>query len=256
MAIPPDRVTTAMGFDGTASSSTAASCAASWCARAAWSGTLGASIQTLFGGNITLYTELCERARQDAFDLMLRHAPRSAPTPSSPCATTPTRWRRASPRCWRTAPRSSSSRPGADGAILGVPDEAADPAEVPVNTSCDTLVALGSETRSGRTLFAKNSDRPTTECQPLQAVPARRHPPGATVRCTYLEIPEAPETLAVLGSRPWWIWGFEHGVNEAGWPSATRPSTRARRQPRPGSSAWTSCASASSGAAPPTRPSA
>jgi len=35
-------------------------------------GTLGASIQTLFGGNITLYTELCERARQDAFDLMLR----------------------------------------------------------------------------------------------------------------------------------------------------------------------------------------
>jgi uncharacterized protein YbjQ (UPF0145 family) len=36
-------------------------------------GTLGASIQTLFGGNITLYTELCERARQDAFDIMLRH---------------------------------------------------------------------------------------------------------------------------------------------------------------------------------------
>jgi len=36
-------------------------------------GTIGASIQTLFGGNITLYTELCERARQDAFDLMLQH---------------------------------------------------------------------------------------------------------------------------------------------------------------------------------------
>jgi uncharacterized protein YbjQ (UPF0145 family) len=36
-------------------------------------GTLDASIQTLFSGNITLYTELCERARQDAFDLMLRH---------------------------------------------------------------------------------------------------------------------------------------------------------------------------------------
>ena len=85
-----------------------------------------------------------------------------------------------------------------------------------MNASCDTLVALGPETRSGRTLFAKNSDRPVTECQPLEAVPARRHPPGATVRCTYLEIPEAPETLAVLGSRPWWIWGFEHGVNAAG----------------------------------------
>ncbi len=34
----------------------------------------GAAIQTLFGGNITLYTELCERARQEAFDLMLEHA--------------------------------------------------------------------------------------------------------------------------------------------------------------------------------------
>jgi uncharacterized protein YbjQ (UPF0145 family) len=37
-------------------------------------GSLGASLQTLFGGNITLYTSLCERARQDAFDLMVEHA--------------------------------------------------------------------------------------------------------------------------------------------------------------------------------------
>ena len=35
---------------------------------------LGAWIQTLFGGNITLYTELCERAREEAFQLMLEHA--------------------------------------------------------------------------------------------------------------------------------------------------------------------------------------
>jgi secernin len=85
-----------------------------------------------------------------------------------------------------------------------------------VNTSCDTLVALGSETQRGRTLFAKNSDRPTTECQPLESVPPRRPPAGSTVRCTYIEIPEAPETVGVLGSRPWWIWGFEHGVNACG----------------------------------------
>jgi len=37
-------------------------------------GNIGASIQTLFGGDITLYTELCERARQDAFERMWRHA--------------------------------------------------------------------------------------------------------------------------------------------------------------------------------------
>jgi uncharacterized protein YbjQ (UPF0145 family) len=37
-------------------------------------GNIGASFQSLFGGNITLYTELCEQARRDAFDQMLAHA--------------------------------------------------------------------------------------------------------------------------------------------------------------------------------------
>jgi uncharacterized protein YbjQ (UPF0145 family) len=37
-------------------------------------GNIGASLQTLVGGNITLYTELCEKARSDAFGLMLDHA--------------------------------------------------------------------------------------------------------------------------------------------------------------------------------------
>src|SRR5437764_5598240 len=36
-------------------------------------GNFGAAIQALFGGNITLYTSLCERARLDAFDLMIQH---------------------------------------------------------------------------------------------------------------------------------------------------------------------------------------
>ena len=37
-------------------------------------GNFGASIQALFGGNISLYTELCERTREDAFNLLLEHA--------------------------------------------------------------------------------------------------------------------------------------------------------------------------------------
>jgi uncharacterized protein YbjQ (UPF0145 family) len=37
-------------------------------------GNIGASIQSLFGGNITLYTSLCERARADAYELMIQHA--------------------------------------------------------------------------------------------------------------------------------------------------------------------------------------
>jgi uncharacterized protein YbjQ (UPF0145 family) len=37
-------------------------------------GTIGGSLQTILGGNITLFTELCERTRNEAFDLMLAHA--------------------------------------------------------------------------------------------------------------------------------------------------------------------------------------
>jgi uncharacterized protein YbjQ (UPF0145 family) len=37
-------------------------------------GNFGAALQTLIGGNISLYTELCEKAREEAFDLMLQHA--------------------------------------------------------------------------------------------------------------------------------------------------------------------------------------
>ncbi len=37
-------------------------------------GTIGAGLQTLIGGNITLLTELCEKTRNDSFDLMIRHA--------------------------------------------------------------------------------------------------------------------------------------------------------------------------------------
>jgi len=37
-------------------------------------GTLGAGLQTLVGGNITLFTELCEKTRAEAFESMLQHA--------------------------------------------------------------------------------------------------------------------------------------------------------------------------------------
>jgi secernin len=80
---------------------------------------------------------------------------------------------------------------------------------------CDLLCALPPAT-GGVALFAKNSDRPPTESQPLEWRPARRE--TDPVRTTYLEVPPAPrgEVLGVLGSRPAWMWGYEHGVNEAG----------------------------------------
>jgi len=37
-------------------------------------GTIGAGLQTIMGGNISLWTELCEQARTEAFNLMIQHA--------------------------------------------------------------------------------------------------------------------------------------------------------------------------------------
>ncbi len=37
-------------------------------------GNIGAGFQMIFGGNITLYQEMCERARQDAYEIMIQHA--------------------------------------------------------------------------------------------------------------------------------------------------------------------------------------
>ena len=78
------------------------------------------------------------------------------------------------------------------------------------------MVVLAPHTRAGATLLAKNSDRSPYECQPLAQAPHRVHPEGATVHCQYLEIPQVLETAAVIGSRPFWLWGFEHGLNEYG----------------------------------------
>jgi len=37
-------------------------------------GTIGASLQTIVGGNISLFSQLCEKTRLEAFDIMLQHA--------------------------------------------------------------------------------------------------------------------------------------------------------------------------------------
>ena len=81
---------------------------------------------------------------------------------------------------------------------------------------CDTLVALPSATSDGAMLLAKNSDRHPNEAQVVELHAAREHAPGARLRCTYLEIPQAPKTHSVLLGRPFWMWGAEMGVNEHG----------------------------------------
>ena len=78
------------------------------------------------------------------------------------------------------------------------------------------MLFRSAHTAAGATLFAKNSDRKQGECQPFVQFPAALHPRGATVRCTHTTIPQVAETYRVMGHSPWWVWGFEHGVNKYG----------------------------------------
>ncbi len=71
---------------------------------------------------------------------------------------------------------------------------------------CDTLCLL----RDQGSLFAKNSDRPVTERQLLNAYPARAA--GGSVETQYLTIDDTGAIPVVL-SQPTWLWGAEHGVN-------------------------------------------
>lgn len=80
---------------------------------------------------------------------------------------------------------------------------------------CDTLVALPPATGGRGTIFAKNSDRPEGEAQPIVRLPARVD--TGPVRLTHIAVPAAPgATLDVLGTGPAWQAGLEQGVNEAG----------------------------------------
>ncbi|MEA3286510.1 MAG: C69 family dipeptidase [Candidatus Marinimicrobia bacterium] len=81
---------------------------------------------------------------------------------------------------------------------------------------CDTFVALPSVTKDGSMIFGKNSDREASEVQLLEHRLGCRHDPGEEVDCTYISIPQVEETLGLLISRPFWMWGAEIGANERG----------------------------------------
>jgi secernin len=81
---------------------------------------------------------------------------------------------------------------------------------------CDTIVALPTATAGRITLFGKNSDRERNEAQAVERFPRAEHAAGTNLRCTYIDIPQARRTHAVLLCRPFWMWGAEMGANEHG----------------------------------------
>lgn len=82
--------------------------------------------------------------------------------------------------------------------------------------SCDTLAVAVDSSAYGSNMMAKNSDRPIGEAQPLQWFPAADHVAGEQLSITGMTIPQVSHTYGVLGSKPYWMYGFEMGVNDQG----------------------------------------
>lgn len=83
---------------------------------------------------------------------------------------------------------------------------------------CDTMVAVGSATKSGKVIFAKNSDRECNEPHLLTHVARQTYnmSENPVLKTTYMEIPQVTQTNAVMLLKPSWLWGCEMGANEHG----------------------------------------
>lgn len=76
---------------------------------------------------------------------------------------------------------------------------------------CDTMVSTGASSKGGGTLFAKNSDRPADEAQPLELHPVSE---SARAGTQFVTLDGPSPAYRHIGSRPDWCWGYEHGFNE------------------------------------------
>lgn len=73
---------------------------------------------------------------------------------------------------------------------------------------------MADATINGSVIFGKNSDRPSGEQQDVVAIAAQAHEPDKPLDCTFITIPQAVHTYAMILSKPRWMWGAEMGVNE------------------------------------------
>ena len=78
---------------------------------------------------------------------------------------------------------------------------------------CDTI---GKIINDRYAIFGKNSDRAVNEPQVVEYYEAKDYKDNEILKCTYISIPQAKHTNAIVLSRPTWLWGGEIGVNEYG----------------------------------------
>ena len=98
----------------------------------------------------------------------------------------------------------------------------------------DMVVALGRATLDGHTIFAQNSSRPANKGQSLCLTPGRLFAAGEKLRTQQLEIAQARQVYAVLGSKPSGSWGYASGINENRVAAGCITLPAALTCPRPG----------------------
>jgi len=98
---------------------------------------------------------------------------------------------------------------------------------------CTTVLAAGNATQDGSIILAKNRDLSEYEIQWLYRAPREHHPPGATVKLQYIEIPQVDVTWAWVGSKSYTKkWGVGMGINE--WGVAVADNDAPTREPLEG----------------------
>jgi len=107
---------------------------------------------------------------------------------------------------------SAVAKPARPGAGVAAPAQS----KAMAPQCCDVWVAMRDATADHSVILCKNSDRPPLEAQPLIQVPRQTHAPGEKVKCTYIEVPQVAETYEYIGSKIWWSFGCEQGMNEHG----------------------------------------
>ncbi len=79
---------------------------------------------------------------------------------------------------------------------------------------CDMVVALGSATATGSTVFASNYHGPLRQRLTVRREVGKAHSPGETVSLPAISLPQARQTYTVLAWQEPQTWGYHHGVNE------------------------------------------